>query len=926
MKNLYSSFSLLAAAILLHSELAGQCASTVAVGTSTNMFTAIRNGNHAVAVNKTLNMVTFVHRSNVNLFPGDNGGTLRYDLSVNAGATWTVDLGPLNPLGTNPGRYPNIAIYNPTNNTTPSNAYVSYLAPCITTLGAWTGIVSGVSQLTGMGVTENYNQNGIGSFQIPHSLAKGAPGVYWAIEPMPSITSGFYIYKGVWNSGSSDIIWNYNYTLSPSYYLGLSVYPSEYNIAFDPTGQTGWVCIMTHVTGGPSAAGLYPVLYKTTNGGNTWSGPIQVDLSGFSCISNTSGSAKSGNIENDLVVDVNGVPHIITTVGSASSYNFSYSSWHHMYDITMKNGLWVAYDLGNVQGGIGTFGSGTTANQIQAPQAARTADGTKVFFTWTDNSNYSLGAPNMLPNLYGKAFDVVQGMWTQTKSFTSCNANINGQILFPHMAEEVLEPSNNVYKLAVVYGVPTATNDLVNPAAFYFLDNLTFASSEFTVAPPAATVTIAQAPTVFVCPTGSVTISISGNPGDVVWSTGATTKTLGIAAGTLTSLSATAQVGCAIGSASIALVNLTVTPSAITQSICPGGSANFSVTGNAFSYTWMPGSQTGTSATLYPTSGTVSVTAMGSSSCLSTYTVPVTIMQVPSISIAGNNTICAGSVLSLTASGGQSYLWNNIDTSTVFTDTPSANTGYTVIGTAANTCTNSQTINVVVNPTPTITATSSHTGICAGQSMTLFANGAASYAWSGGPPTPTIAVSPPSSTSFTVTGMAANGCTTNLSVPVIVNPLPTLTITTNKASICKGEKATLTASGAASYTWASPASTSPTVLVSPTVTTVYNITGKSGFGCVNTATFSQTVSGCLGISSLTEAGSLLVYPNPAQGEFTISGAAGTKGIIFNELGQAIFTFRLGDDGISRIAVNLPAGIYFIRTDEINLPPVKLIVE
>src|SRR5690606_3554204 len=115
-----------------------------------------------------------IHRNNTNVHGGDVGH-LRYDLSVNAGTTWTVDQGILNPANSNPARYPNMSFYNPPLNTNPSNVYLSYLAPTISTLSMlWNGVVSGVQQVNGAGTTETYNQNGIGTDQIPHSLVKGA--------------------------------------------------------------------------------------------------------------------------------------------------------------------------------------------------------------------------------------------------------------------------------------------------------------------------------------------------------------------------------------------------------------------------------------------------------------------------------------------------------------------------------------------------------------------------------------------------------------------------------------------------------------------------------------------------------------------------------------------------------------------------------
>jgi hypothetical protein len=909
MLNIYKKISILALGVFFQNAMSGQCASPVNLGTASNMFTLIRNGNNPVAVNKSLNTIAFIHRNNASAF-GGSSGQLRYDLSTNSGTTWSLNLGVLNPLTPELARYPNLAIYNPTTNTNPMNQYVSYLAPTIASAtSAWNGVVSGVSQVNGTGVTESYNQNGMGTNQIPHSLVNGAPGVFWATEPFYSSSTGFYIYKGIWNSSINDIVWNVNYTVTPSF---VTTYFGDYNIGFDPTGMIGYFSFLGHVSGGSTNAALNPVLYKTTDGGTTWTGPIQVDMSKFSCISSntTSPYVPSTNIEHDLVVDMYGNPHIITTVGSASSYNFNYSAWHHMYDITLKNGVWAAYDLGNVNGGAYTAGiSPNFATHWQAPQAARTADGSKVFFTWTDNSSYSLGTANSTPDLMGKAFNVVAGTWTQSKNFTSCSGAAAGKIFYPHLAPEVLEPSTNVYKLAPVYGENSVTNDLGQVANFKFLDNVTFSASEFSVATPAATVTIPQGPNVLLCPSSSVIINVA-NAGQALWSNSVTTTTLAITSSTVTSYSVVAQVGCLVGTASITVSNLTVNASAVTSSVCPGSPATFSVAGNALGYTWTPGNVTGTNVILNPSTSPVTLTALGGGSCTTTQTVGIGILPLPTIVVAGNLTTCAGYNETYTASGAATYVWS--DGSTSFTTALSAtqNTMYTVTGTAANSCTNTTTVNITVKPSPTITASSSQTAICAGGTVGLVAFGASSYSWNPGMGTnSTMTTTPASTTIYTVTGIGSNACAADGTIQIVVNALPTLTVTLSKPMICAGEKGTLTVSGASNYTWTNPASTSSTILITPTANTTYTVIGKNAQGCVTTHTYSQAVNPCTGINEL-EKGNLLVYPNPNNGSFNITCAEEMTIEIINEIGQLIKISEVNAGG--NITINdLPSGIYFV---------------
>jgi len=918
MKKIYQHLSIVLLAALLPSGMQAQCSSSVTLGTSTNMFTLIRNGNHPIVVDKTMNMVVFIHRNDAATF-GGNSGELRYDISTNAGTTWTLNQGVLNPSSANLARYPNVAICNPTNNVTPANAYISYLAPTINSLSSvWNGVVSGVRQVSGGVPTETYNQNGIGLDQIPHSMVKGAPGVFWAIDPTTILGAGYKIYRGVWNSTANDIVWSLNYTATPPFTTSWTSAGQvvDYNIAFSPNGQIGYFSFLGHVTGGAVNNAIYPILYKTIDGGTTWTGPIQVDLSGLSCITSntTSGSFASTNVEHDLIVDANGNPHVIATVGSASNYIFNYTAWHRMYDLTLVNGVWAAYELGNILGAPNTFGNtANIATQWQAPQAARSADGTKLFFTWTDNTSYSLGSPNALPDLYGKAYNVTNNSWTPTKNFTSCNASLAGRMWFPHIAAEVLEPNSSSWKLAGVYAQPSLPNDLGSVANFFFLDNLLFSSSEFSIAVPPATVSIAQGPNLLYCPNTTVNISVNG-AGQVIWSNSVTTNPMPLATGSISTYSVIAQVGCLVGTASISVSNVSVTASALTTSICPGGAANFTAGGNALSYSWSPGTSTGTNVIIFPTASTVTLTATGSASCAVITTVAINVLSPPVITISGTQTTCSGYVLTQTASGGQSYLWSDGSTGPTFTMIAATNTVIGVVGTGVNTCSNVASKTVVVNPSPNITAIAGSTAICLGKSVTLLGSGtAATYSWNGNATGPNLIASPSITTVYTLSGTNNFSCVTSKTLSINVYSLPTLSVTANRPGVCRFEKITLTASGASSYTWVTQGVISPSVTITPNAAQSfsYQLAMLSSDGCENTGTYVLTVSACTGLIENATLMSIRLWPNPSKGSFMLMSPTSQNLSIYNSLGQLVRV--LSAEAETTLQVDgLPTGLYFIR--------------
>jgi hypothetical protein len=224
--------------------------------------------------------------------------------------------------------------------------------------------------------------------------------------------------------------------------------------------------------------------------------------------------------------------------------------------------------------------------------------------------------------------------------------------------------------------------------------------------------------------------------------------------------------------------------------------------------------------------------------------VNVTIAPPITLSVAAtNDSICSGSSTTLNASGASSYLWMPGSlTGSVATVSPSTPTTYTVTGTDANGCSSSNTILVHVNASPVVTASPTSTSICNGSSISLIANGAGAYLWMPGSLSGSnVSVAPTTTTTYTVTGTAVNGCTNALSVPVTVLPRPTITTSAAAPAICSGNTISMTASGATVYTWLPGLLTGNAVTAWPMVTTTYTVTGVGSNGCSNTNTLTVVV-------------------------------------------------------------------------------------
>lgn len=293
---------------------------------------------------------------------------------------------------------------------------------------------------------------------------------------------------------------------------------------------------------------------------------------------------------------------------------------------------------------------------------------------------------------------------------------------------------------------------------------------------------------------------------------------------------------------------------------------------------------------------------------LGKYYVRITSNNIPNIISAFNtpSVLCSGQTAILTdisTGGATAWAWTLTGASpaTSTLNNPSviypAAGIYTITLAATNgtnsSCSVSQTIQV--EPTSLVTINAPLTSICMNQSATLTANGGSTYLWNTNSNNVSIVVSPTLNSVYTVTG-TTNGCSNSSSVAITVNPLPTITANSSTSLICTGEAAILTAVGANSYTWNTSATTS-SIVVSPTVTTTYTVTGIDANGCANTSTVNLIVSWCTSLSDLNNNNSgIAIYPNPNQGVIYIKNNSEDvkQYILIDPLGKIILNSQLKD--------------------------------
>jgi len=269
------------------------------------------------------------------------------------------------------------------------------------------------------------------------------------------------------------------------------------------------------------------------------------------------------------------------------------------------------------------------------------------------------------------------------------------------------------------------------------------------------------------------------------------------------------------------------------QAVCIGNPVILSGSG-VQNYTWNNGVTNGVSFTPASTQ-TYTVTGIDANGCQGSDQVVVTVNPLPAVDAGAPQAICQGTSVTLNGSGAVSYTWNNGVTNSV-SFIPSSTQTYTVTGTNANGCVNTDQVTVTVNlPTPVNAGIDQ--AVCQGGSVTLIATGTQTYSWNNGV-TNNVPFTPGSTQTYTVTGTNALGCQSTDQVIVTVNPLPNVNAGADQ-SVCVGYEATLSGSGAQTYVWNNGVTNG--VPFTPGSTQTYTVTGTDANGCVNTDQVTVTI-------------------------------------------------------------------------------------
>ena len=395
-----------------------------------------------------------------------------------------------------------------------------------------------------------------------------------------------------------------------------------------------------------------------------------------------------------------------------------------------------------------------------------------------------------------------------------------------------------------------------------------------------------------VCPGTSITLNGSG-ANTYSWSNGASN---GVAftplnTSTYTVTGTNTATGCTTTDQVVVTVNSSpVANAGADQSLCEGQTVTLQASGNA-QYSWDNNVSNGFAFAPVATA-TYTLTATDlSSGCSSSDQVVITVNSLPTVNAGIDQTVCVGTSAALNASGATTYSWDN-SVSNGVSFTPASTATYSVSGTDANGCVNSDVVTVTVNDLPIVSAGADQS-ICKGAAVTLSGTGASTYSWDNNI-VDGVAFNPNATSSYAVSGTDANGCVNTDEVLVTVN---------------EASASTLTESALDSYTL-----NGQTYTQSGTYTQVI----PNAAGCDSTITLNLTLS-FTGLDELSH--SIRVYPNPASEELTIESSSALKGefILFDAAGRNVLEGGLTGT-MTRITLDgIASGFYSIQLNNESLP-------
>jgi hypothetical protein len=252
--------------------------------------------------------------------------------------------------------------------------------------------------------------------------------------------------------------------------------------------------------------------------------------------------------------------------------------------------------------------------------------------------------------------------------------------------------------------------------------------------------------------------------------------------------------------------------------------------------------------------------------------------------------------------------------------------------TDVNSCSNTATTTIAINPLPSVSSSAANTSVCVNSTSNVLTGLPIGGTFSGAGVNGNnfnASIAGVGSQVITYSYTDVNGCSASTSTTVVVNTLPTVSLTTINDSVCVNQTVLvlngLPSGGTYSGTGVTGSTFNPSVAgLGPKVIT-YSYSDANN--CSNTATTTILVDACVGVDELVNNDVIInVYPNPANDQVNIYVSNMSEKVtcmLFNSVGQLVKVIKaetenlIDNNTINFSTDNFNNGLYFIKVYDNN---------